>query len=322
MQSLDDAALVALLELSFDHACTLPLAAFVDVETVLEGARLASTEERARRWQERLWIPLRTRLLARSGASAIPLGQWLPEDVARVVAERLGAPAPLPRALVDELVGSDRVREAVRAMLQDALTGFVTKATSTLGVGNAEEPPRGALRGALGWGARSVAAAGKGLLGGLGDEVQKQLQGKVRDFVDQSVAMMQDRISERLRSEDTAKALGKRRRRFFEKGLTRTEAQATKGLREVPWDQVDALSPKVVAHNAAREALTLALREEFTAVLTELSSQPLGALLDDLGARDLWRAAHRAQGLPFLRGLVATEGFRVWWLGATTSGPG
>ncbi|MBI5517728.1 MAG: hypothetical protein HY909_28410 [Deltaproteobacteria bacterium] len=317
MATLDDAALTALLDLSFEHACSLPLSSFVDVETVLEGARLASTEERARRWQARLWIPLRGRLLARQAASAIPLSAWLPEDVAKTLAERLGAPAPLPRGLVDELVGSDRVREAVRAMLQDALTGFVTKATATLGVGNADEPPKGALRGALGWGARSVAAAGKGLLGGLGDEVQKQLQGKVRDFVDQSVAMVQDRIAERLGSEDTARALGKRRRRFFEKGLTRTEAQATEGLRKVPWDQVDALSPRVVAHNAAREALTTALREELTAVLAELSSQPLGALLDELGARDLWRDAHRAHGLPFLRGLVATEGFRAWWQGAT-----
>ena len=58
--------------------------------------------------------------------------------------------------------------------------------------------------------------------------------------------------NERLRSEETAKALGKRRRKFFEVALSRTEAQATAGLRRFPFARTDPFVPRVLAQRAVR----------------------------------------------------------------------
>ncbi len=305
----DDAALAALIDLAYDHACARPLGDLVDIDRLLAAVETAATPERLGRWQDRLLLPLRARLLARAGASAVPLSAWLPDDVAAAVAEILGEPAPLPRKMVAEVVASEKVREGVRAMLQETLTGFVGKVVG----GEGEQAPRGGLRGALGWGARAVVASGKGLLGGLGEEFQKQLQDRARDFVDGAVGSVQARIVERMTSEDTAKALGKRRRRWFEGTLRKTEAEATRGLRKAPFARLDPLVPRVIAHNLARTELRDALRDELAAALAELSREPLGALLDDAGLREALRAGLHARGLPWLRSLVATPGFGTWW---------
>lgn len=307
---MDDARLRSLLDLSFDHLCTLPLRDFIDPDALVASLDQSATPERASYWQQRVFIPLRTRVLARAQASEIPLSAWFPPDIAASLAELLGEPAPLPRKAVDELVGSERVRDAVRTMLNDALTSFIARANAVV-EGDASAP-KGALRGALGWGAKAAAGFGKSMLGGIGDEIQKQLQGRVRDFVDSSVSSIQDRIAERLTSEDTARALGKRRRTFFEATLRKTESEVTRGARKAPFDKIDPWVPRLIAHNLGREALRKAMREEVRAVLDELSTESIGEVLDHSGLREPARAAfHRHLG-PFVQSLTETEAFAKW----------
>ncbi len=314
MPHLDDTLLTELIDLAFDHACARPVADFVDLEQVLPTLDALTEPARAARWQARLVVPMRARLLERASKSAVTLGAWLPADITEALRGRLGQPRPIPRAWIDELVGSERVREAVRAMLSESLTSFVQKASSALSDNKAAGS--GGLRGALGWGAKAAGA----VIGGIGEEVQQRLQDRVRDYVDVAVGTVQSRIAERLRSEETAKAIGRRRLKVFEKALATTEAEATKNAAKAPWAELDADGPRVVAHNLARAEVREAIRAEAEAALKELSGDTLGAVLDDLGLKDAARAhAHRV-ALPGLRDMAASPAFGDWWARATAAG--
>lgn len=315
MPHLDDALLLELIDLTFDHACGRPLREFVDVSKALPALDAVAEPERAARWQRRVVVPLRERLLARAAKSGVPLGRWLPDDVTAALRERLGRPRPIPQKWVDEVVANERVREAVRAMLSEALTSFVQKASAALT--DNKSAGQGGIRGAFGWGAK---AAGS-LIGSIGDEVQQRLQERVRDYVDIAVGNVQQRIAERLRSEDTAKAIGKRRLALFEKALKTTEAEAVKGADKVQWADLDARGPRVAAHNLARAEVREAIAAELEAVLAEVGGDTLGAALDDLGLRDLARESVRTTALPGLRDLARTERFEAWWARAVAAGP-
>jgi hypothetical protein len=304
---LDDRALDSLLDLVFDHACARPLSDFVDADRVLGFVDDMATVERLAQAQQRHWRPMSERLLARAGASKVTLGAWLPASVAEKLSELAGKPAPIPRKVIDELVASEKVRDEVRTMLQETLTSFIKKASATQAAG-----PAAGLRGALGFGARAVASAGKGLLGGIGDEIQRQLQDRVRDFVDASVEAVQERIARKLASDETAASLGKRRRKWLLDTLARTEAEVTEGLREKQRHEIEALLPAIIQHNAARPELREAIVAEVRASLEELSRQSIGEALDELGIRARSREALKAHGLPFARSLAETPGFQAW----------
>jgi hypothetical protein len=310
MPNLDDALLRELIDLSYDHACTRPVGDLVEVDGVIAAIDILAEPERATRWQTRLGVPLRERLIARASKSAVTMEQWLHPTVVAGLRARLSKPAPIPRAWIDEMVANERVRDAVRQMLSESLSSFIAKASATLSENKAAGS--GGIRGALGWGAR---AAGS-VLGGIGEEIQSRLQERGKDFVDGAVSNVQARIAERLKSDDTAKAIGKRRLAAFEKFLKTTEAEASKRAAKTPWADVDATAPLFAHHNLARAEVREALRAELTAVLDDLSKETLGSLLDELGLRAHLRAALHHHALPGLRDLAQTEAFEAWWVRA------
>jgi hypothetical protein len=311
MPVLNDAQLRALAELGWLVIRGRRASDFVEVEPLIAAIDEALTESRIAKVHGRFVVPGRARVLARAKQSEIKVGAWLPEAVRGPIADALGEPAPLPKKAVEQMVGSEKVRDEVRSMLQDAISGFIKRA-----LGNEDEKGGGGgLRGALGRGALGFAAAGKGLLGGLGDQMQKQLQDKVRDFVDGSVATMQARIVDKLTSEETAKMLGKRRRAFFLETLERTEAQIAKTVEQQQPERLDPLVPKIVAHNAARAELREVVIAESKAVLAELSTQTLGELVDELGLDAHVRAWIDRHAVSLMAEIAARPEFAEWWKG-------
>lgn len=274
-----DAALADLLDRGFDFLCSRPLADFVDTALVLAAVDRAFTPPRITTFFARFIAPGRERLLARARESKLLLGAWLPDATRDALAALLGAPVTIPQDLIDELVTSDRVRDSVREMLQESLSSMMAKTP-------------------LGWGAR----AASGLFGArFNDEVGDRMG----QFLDLGVGIVQQRIAQRLAARDTAKALGKRRRRAFKALLLRRETEAGTWFARIPHAMIDALAPTVIAHNLARPEVRDGLRAEIDAVLTELSQQPVGALLDEYGVRALCREAFRARGLPLARAFLA-----------------
>lgn len=292
---MDDAALTRFLDSAFAFVCTRRVAEFVDVDRLLAAADAAGEPSRVARMVARFVAPARARVLDRLRASSLPLGVWLPDPVRDAVAAMLGKPAPIPPALVDKLVADERVRDSARAMLQEALSSFIAKAFSVT-------PGGRGLRGAIGLGAR---AAG-GLFGGIGEGIQRQLEERVRDFVDSGVAMMQQRVAQKLTSDDTARLLGKRRRALFLQLLEQPESQIPRVVRKTPWDLLDAMLPALIAHNLGRAELRAAVRDELAAVIDAMSTQTIGELLDELGLRAQAAEAVRLHGLPLARAFLAS----------------
>lgn len=293
MRRMNDDALSRLLDAGFDFACERRLDELVDVERLLVLIDAATTAPRLARWMERLVAPMRERLLKRARASSLPLGVWLPEPVRDGLAAWLERPAPIPRALVDKVMADEHVRESARAMLHETMANFVRKTTAPGGRG---------LRGVIGFGAR---AAG-GLLGGLGDELQRHLEDRVRDFVDGGVAHIQQRVAHKLTSQETARLLGQRRRRIFLDLLKQPESEAARLADHAPWPMLDAMLPAVVTHNLARAEVREALRDELAAAVRELSTQTLGELLDEHDLREPLRHDLHQRGLPLARAFLAS----------------
>jgi hypothetical protein len=294
----DDAALARFLDAVFAFVCERRVAEFVDVDRLLVAVDAATAPSRTARMVERLVKPMRVRVLDRLRASSLPLGVWLPDPVRDALAAMLAEPAPIPRALVDKVVADEHVRDSARAMLQEALSSFIHKAFSVT-------PGGRGLRGVIGLGAR---AAG-GLFGGFGEEIQRQLEERVRDFVDGGVGMMQQRVAQKLTSDDTARLLGKRRRAAFLDALGQPESILARLTKKTPWAALDAMVPAIVAHNWARAEVRGHLRDEVAAVVAELSTQTIGELLDELGLRALVGEAVRAHGVPLARAFVSSPQF-------------
>ncbi|MDO9015647.1 MAG: hypothetical protein Q8S73_07170 [Deltaproteobacteria bacterium] len=293
--SAPDADLLALLDDSFERLCAQPVGAFLDPEAALATLDLLGDPERVAGFNERVMVPLRDRLLDRAAKSDVKLRDWLPDEAAARIVERAGRPRPLPPKMVDELVASERVRDGVKATLTEALTSFVQKASAG---GGAAAVGGGMLRGALSFGAK---AAGK-MLGGVGEEIQRQLMDRVGDFVDGAMSNVQQRIAERLKSEETSRALGKRWGAGVAKALEGTEANGAKRLRRVAWAEIDAMAPAVVAHNAQRAALRATIADEVVAVAADLSGETVGSLLDAAGLREMAHAQWRRIGSAMMAG--------------------
>jgi len=308
-EKLDDAALAKLIDIGFDFLCTRRVDELVDPSRVLAVIDDTHTEPRAAEFHRRLTVPLRERLLERAKNSTVLLGAWLPPEAKDRIAELLGRPAPIPQHMIDEAVSSEAVRDQIREALRDTISNFIKNA----GAGGAAGGGGGALRGAFGIGARAFGAAGKAVLGGLGDELQKQMQDRVKEFVDGAVEGVQDRIAKKLSDPKTAEELGKRRRAAFLKMLDRSEAEAAKLVARGPHAEIDALVPSIVVHNVKRQELRDVIKAEVTAVVTELSKDTIGTLLDQAGARELARKALHAQLLPLTREVVGTPEFKAWW---------
>ncbi len=300
----DDAALSAFLDIAFDFACERRANELIDPARILPALDAAATAERISRFHTRFVAPSRLRLIERASKSTEKLGAWIPDDVRDAIATMLGAPVRIPRRAIDNAVASEQVRDGVKNTMQETLTSFL-KGSGGGAVGG--------LGAAMGMGARAFGSMTKGLLGGIGEGLQQQLQDRVSSFVDASVSTVQKRIADRIASDEVSRTLGQRRRKMFLGLLDKTDADAAKTMMRVPYADIDPMLPKIAVHNIARAAVREAIEAEVRAALTELSTQTIGELLDEMGLRDQARASLHAHGLPLARAFAATPGFESWW---------
>ncbi len=309
--TITDERLTALIDLAFEYLCAQPFDSVIDPARVLPVLDDALAAERTADFHRWIGVPLRERLIERAKKSTVLLAAWLPKSVTDGLDEQLGRPVKLPRKAIDDAVASEQVREGVRQMVTETLDGFVNKA---LAGGEVQSSSGGGgLRGVLSFGARAAAGVGKGLLGGIGEELQKQLQEKAKGFVDSSMAAAQKRLADRIASEETAKTLGKRRQKFFQKLLTRSESEAATWVeKSVRWKDVDATLPAIVAHNLARAELREAIDGEVRAVFDQLAKESIGSLLERAGVKEHARLWARTQGLALAKGFVETEALKAW----------
>src|SRR5438552_19091519 len=108
-------------------------------------------------------------------------------------------------------------------------------------------------------------AAGRGLFGGIGEEIQRQIEERLKELVDSGVSLLQHRVAQKLASDETAQQLGRRRRRMFLDLLKQPESELAHTVERTPHAVIEAMIPPIVMHNLGREEFVRALREEISA---------------------------------------------------------
>jgi hypothetical protein len=293
----NDDVLLKLIDGAFDFLCERRVSELIDVERVLRTLDAGAPQLPS--LIGRLVAPACERILQRLRQSQLLLGVWLPEPVKDALAQLLGTPMRIPKKWIDRAVTDERVREQVRQTMQDSLSAAVQKGFSVT-------PGGRGLKGMIGL----AGAAGRGLFGGIGEEIQRQIEERLKDLVDSGVSVLQQRVAQKLASDDTAQQLGRRRRRMFLDLMKTPESELAHNLERAPHAAIEAMIPAIVLHNLGREELRTALREEVSAAVVELSKKPIGELLDELGVRSIVKEGARAHLLPLLREFVKSPHFQ------------
>jgi hypothetical protein len=285
---LSDEELTRLVDGAFEFLCERRISELVDVERVL--AVLDAGAPRLPSLISRFWAPARTRIMRRLAESDRLLGVWLPEPVQEALAQMLGLPMRIPKKWIDRAVTDERVRVEVRQTMQEALSGALQKGFSVA-------PGGRGLRGVIGL----AGAAGRGLFGGIGEEIQRQIEERLKDLVDTGVSLLQHRVAQKLASDETSRQLGRRRRRMFLDAMKTPEKELERSLSRAPHEALDGMAPVVAQHNLGRTEFRQALGEEIAAAVEELSKQTIGEFLDEMGVRQLIKEGARVHLVPLLR---------------------
>jgi hypothetical protein len=166
----------------------------------------------------------------------------------------------------------------------------------------------GGLLGFAARGARGLKDVGKGLLGGFGDEIEKQFQKRAKEVLDSSMSALQDKMAERLTSEETGRLLGKMRGQ----GVRRVLKQRVGEAKRLPFELLYQVAPSVIRHNLARPEVQSEIRNEIKQALLVEGDKSLKTILEEGGLYDSLRAEVIAQATKHATTLVQGEPFRVW----------
>jgi hypothetical protein len=284
----------ALVRLGFDFLLEQPLARFLEPDRVLaELDRLASSPRLQQALAEHLG-PALDRALARAEATGEPLGGYLPGE-ARALAERLLArPVVLSRGFLEAVLEKPALRRMLRVVVVESVHRFV----ASLG-------QRGdGLLGRLG--------LGQGLLGKLGGKIEGSLQAAASAFVQGSLDAVLKGLVPALAGPEMAAELGTLRLEAWRAALELSEAELWRAVLAQPVDEILAVAPGVLRHNAARAEVRAAVRAEVQAFLRLEGRRSLRQVVGDPALVQAWGEETARLGAPLLQEFSGSSAFLAW----------
>lgn len=250
---------------------------------------------------QRYLQPAATRERTRGADTEEKVKAWVPPERVDEIMELMRRPFPLNPDIVQDLVDQGAVRSLVGAVVQEALMGFIQLTGKVPGLTGATN-----LVGALG------RKAGKGLFGGVGKGIERGMEQRVKDFMDQSMARLTGKIVEFASSEGSLKLQGEMRADLFKKSLGTRMSFYYEELAKLPAEGIWGLVPAFIAHNLSRPELREALENELRLGLEQEARKTARELLTELGVADETRALIMERANPLAHGIVETEGFEDW----------
>jgi len=239
------------------------------------------------------------RAVARPG----PLAERLPPGLTRILQSALRRPFTPSRELVRAAVDHAGMRALLRTILHTTILDFATRLRSAM-------PDTAWIPGA---GIRSkLMGVAKGVASAVGAEVERQLEDRVRSFVDGALGRALDMIVER--ASDPR----------FAADMATWRGDAARSLLELPESVFLAERRKLDLHKLAADLLAAAttlahwdrLQGEATLVLTallgELQQTTVGELLADTGFAEAWRSQLAGELQHHLARLFVDPGFTAW----------
>ena len=277
----------------FDYAVAQPIGRFVDRGSILEQVERALTEHTITTAVETVARGFVDRERERAKERGDRWGDWLPADAQEQLTELAGRPVVIDEPVLLAAIEQPAVRAGVRAMVKDTLDAFVKSVT------------KGGLLGSTGH--------KKGLFGGIGGQLQKQLGRGVSRFVDSSLNVILKRVIVRLGQPETQAQLGRLIQSNFVRELQAPTRRFWGVAKSFPVDDILDLVPAIVIHNIEREPVQRIIKDEVERALETIAESTVSELLDD----DAALAGARAELIALITPLVtefASDGQMEEWL--------
>lgn len=297
LRSPDGTALAELVELLLEAALSRPIGAAVDPDRVVAMTVAVVEATRVERALAELVRPAWDRQRGLLATRGDRVGDWLP-DGGRALLEEVLAGARVPRgAWTKGLVASADVRELIAPILQDTLLAFARKLPLVGGVTESEGPSARAAGKLFGMArelahnagerAGKLADIGRGVLGGIGGEMEKRVATAAREFSHGAFDPLEASFLARLRSDEGQQILARMRTRAVDGLLRALAADVAADLDTLPRQALDRLVAQSIAFGAARPELAQMLRAEVDAFLKAHEGKNVGEVLEAWSLREL-----------------------------------
>ncbi len=304
-----------------DFALVRPLRDFVDAEGLIrlltDSLQSANVVEVLRDRIPQAW----SRHVRRSRDRRLPLGAALPEKVRSRLRDVIAATRPPPGRWMRSAVDPVLVRKLVAPVIQDVLTAF-TRQLPVFGSGISSWPGIGAMA-ALGSRVREeierragqVADAGRAVLGGIGIDLEGQIEAATREFSQTAERGFREALAKRIETPEGRALLGEIQGQVLDRLLAARFDELHEDVESLPWSELVELAAPALDHLRRQPFVRHALREEIDAWLAVDSARPLRALLDELGLLAPVRQHALARADELARKLFSSTAF-ARWLGA------
>lgn len=295
----------ALVGLAFDFVVAQPVSTFIEPAQVLahvDRALEESLTETALRQHVR---PFLDRELARARSRDDRVGDWLTAEALAELRSLAARPVHLKRSFLEGLVKQEAVAHLVRSVVEETLDRFL----QTLKPGGSG----GGVLGAMGRGAVGLASGfGKGILGGLGAQMEAQLKSAASAFIASSMNVVMDRVVTILASPETGARLGRMNMAGFDEAMKQKTHKVLAQALKLPIDDLLDVVPGLLAHNLARPEIRAGILEELEAFLAIEGARTLREILEASKGLDAWRAEVIVRAVPLVHKFAVTEEFRAW----------
>lgn len=283
-------------DLMLDDLLDRPVAELVDpsglARKLASAVRAAAADP-----QVEAWIRARVQdLHGRVGAGPVAL----PGELRGPLEEVLRRPYVPDRELVGRILDHDTARLLLKQLFQDMLVGFARKLRPALPAARAPLP-----------GFRGLQKLGENVLGGLGHEIEAQLETRAREFMDAGVQRLVEHLADLLCDPKLVREYGDWRVHGLSVLLATDQRRLAGELEKLDLDALVATGAALVREVTGGEALVGQLESLLRAAMEGAEGRSLRALLGGIEGHgiDLLREvlAQRA------RALVETSAFEAWW---------
>lgn len=294
----------ALVELGLDHLLARPMAELIDphwlAKAIGDGIRAS-----ARSPQFESWVATRVeQALGRADALTGTLGDKLPVTLLGPLEHALGRPYQPDRELVRGLLDHPSTREILREILQANVLEFGKRMRAVMT--DATSLPLG---GGL---ASRIAGVAKGMASAVGGELERQLEPKVRSYVDDALGVAVEMLVDRVSSEEFAPEFASWRVDVLHAFMTQPVNRLVAERHKYPPQDFAADAAAILRALAAWRGLTDQLETALDDLLRQQGDVSAREFLDGSGLEAAWRPQLQQALGDMAREVVQTDAFAAW----------
>ncbi len=299
LQRLETSAIESLTGLVMDHLLSQPIADLIDPPTMAQQTVLTLRQAlQSEQTEARILKQLEAfREMRPSGT----LRDRIPADVIEPVRTIITKPVNLNRAMVGRVVEHGAIEELLREILVNALQGFAQRIRPAV-------PAAGKTGSRL----RSLKKVGEGMLGGLGAEIERQAEQKIKDFVDGMLSTAVAQAADELCNPAKAATYAKFRGHILDQLLDTPISELMAETEKVDPEELLATTTATLRAIAERDAIEEEIQQLIRTGLQSFEGQSLGELLQEAGIANTWRDAVEKHVNHIAKGFIATPEFKQW----------